>query len=99
MSKPLQQDHYKVKPIKEVDEKGDYLLGRGAQINTKNRFLKDEITREHVEGIDDWDVINPRTVYLEQNSKTIVNKSIAMPETCMNTGATAQGLILNKRLL
>ncbi len=70
----MQQDHYKVKPKTEVDEKGDYLLGRGAQINTKNRFLKDEITREHIEGIDDWEVINPRTIYLEQNSKTIVNK-------------------------
>jgi DNA repair photolyase len=74
MSKPLQQDHYKVKPKTDVDEKGDYLLGRGAQINTKNRFLKDEITREHIEGIDDWETINPRTLYLEQNSKTIVNK-------------------------
>ena len=25
-----------------------YLKGRGAQYNTKNRFLKDEIVREHV---------------------------------------------------
>jgi hypothetical protein len=47
-----------------------YLQGRGAQINTKNRFLKDETTREHIEGIDVWEESNVPTVYLEQESKT-----------------------------
>lgn len=73
MPSKLQQDHYKVSATKK-DEESQYLQGRGAQINTKNRFLKDEITREHVEGIDDWSEINSPTQYLEQQSKTIVNK-------------------------
>jgi DNA repair photolyase len=83
MSEKLQQDHYKVKPKDHVPENsGDisngegtsYLQGRGAQFNTKNKFLKNEITREHIEGIDDWDDPNSQTIYLEQESKTIVNK-------------------------
>jgi DNA repair photolyase len=56
-------------------EKEDtYLRGRGAQINTVNRFLKNKQVREHVEGIDDWADPNLPTQYLEQDAKTIVNK-------------------------
>ena len=51
-----------------------YLKGRGAQINTKNRFLKNERTREHIEGIDDWTEANEATQYIEQEAKSIVNK-------------------------
>jgi DNA repair photolyase len=87
MSEKLKQDHFKVTPKKHginestiptdesKPEKPDqYLQGRGAQFNTKNRFLKDERTREHIEGIDDWSEDNTPTQYLEQESKTIVNK-------------------------
>ena len=71
----LKQDHFKVSIKKENEEQpANYLAGRGAQFNTKNRFLKDEKTREHIEGIDDWEVSNIPTQYLEQESKTIVNK-------------------------
>ena len=73
MSEKLKQDHYKVS-AKEKEEAEQYLQGRGAQFNTKNRFLKDERTREHVEAIDDWSEDNTPTQYLEQFSKTIVNK-------------------------
>lgn len=66
-------DPYKFKP-KNKEEPDQYLQGRGAQINTKNRFLKDELTREHIEGIDDWSEDNTPTQYIEQLSKTIVNK-------------------------
>lgn len=72
MSK-LKQDHYKVKPASQ-EEVTQYLQGRGAQINTPNRFLKDRRTREHVEGIDDWSEENISTQYLEQEAKSIVNK-------------------------
>jgi DNA repair photolyase len=51
-----------------------YLKGRGAQINTRNRFLRDEATREHAEGIDDWEIANTATQYIEVESKSIVNK-------------------------
>ena len=86
MSNPLQQDHYKLSPkkhgdLKNTPEQGNekssteqYLQGRGAQFNTKNKFLKDERTREHIEGIDDWSEENVSTQYLEQESKSIVNK-------------------------
>jgi hypothetical protein len=73
MSEKLKQDHYKVK-VKDQEENSQYLQGRGAQINTKNKFLKNEKTKEHVESIDDWEESNVPTQYLEQESKTIVNK-------------------------
>lgn len=73
MSEKLQQDHTPVAP-KEKEESIQYLQGRGAQFNTKNRFLKDEKTKEHIEGIDDWSEDNIPTHYIEQESKTIVNK-------------------------
>lgn len=50
------------------------ITGRGAKFNTKNRFHKDEITREHVEGIDDWTITDIPTQYIEQEAKSIVNK-------------------------
>ncbi len=51
-----------------------YLKGRGAQINTKNRFITNQAVREHIEGIDDWTESNEATVYLEDHAKSIVNK-------------------------
>lgn len=53
---------------------GGYLKGRGAQINTVNRFLKNSRAKEHIVAIDDWTEENPATVYLEDNAKSIVNK-------------------------
>jgi len=85
MSEKLKQDHLKLTPKKgqtsddhhdneSLREPNQYLQGRGAQFNTKNKFLNNEITREHIEGIDDWTDDNTPTQYLEQESKTIVNK-------------------------
>jgi len=85
MSEKLKQDHLRIMPQKPEplnDTRNDdslsgsnqYLQGRGAQFNPKNRFLKNETTREYVEGIDDWTEENSATQYLEQESKTIVNK-------------------------
>lgn len=73
MNDKLQQDHFKV-AVTNKEESDQYLQGRGAQFNTKNRFLKNENTREHIEGIDDWSEDNTPTQYLEQESRTIVNK-------------------------
>ncbi|HMF72832.1 MAG TPA: PA0069 family radical SAM protein [Flavitalea sp.] len=56
------------------DQAASYHKGRGAQINTKNRFLKQETVKEHVEGIDDWTESNIATQYIEQEAKSIVNK-------------------------
>ena len=73
MSDKLQQDHHKVKPT-EHTQQVQYLQGRGAQFNTKNRFLKNEISKVHVEAVDDWEEKNLATQSIEQPSKTIVNK-------------------------
>ena len=51
-----------------------YIQGRGAQFNTHNRFSRDQQVREHPEGIDDWEQTVAPTQYLEQQSKSIVNK-------------------------
>jgi DNA repair photolyase len=69
----LKKDQVPVKAIKK-EEASQYLRGRGAQINTKNKFLKDSIGKDHIEGIDDWTESNVATQYIEQESKSIVNK-------------------------
>ena len=51
-----------------------YKHGRGAQFNTKNKFIKNESTREHIEGIDEWEEADVKTQYIEVFPKTIVNK-------------------------
>ena len=59
------------------DEQQDgsaYLKGRGAQINTRNKFLKTEQVREHIESIDDWTEPNSSTQYLIETAKGIVNE-------------------------
>lgn len=71
--KNLQQDHNRIKP-EQKDEQDQYMTGRGAQINTKNRFLKNEIVKEHGECIDDWTEKNESTQYLEVEAKSLVNK-------------------------
>jgi len=55
-------------------DKNEYIKGRGAQFNTKNRFLQNERVQEQIESIDDWTEKHPTTIYLEDNAKTIVNK-------------------------
>ena len=81
MSEKLQQDHTPLSPQKKGEEE-HYLQGRGAQFNTKNRFLKDERTKEHIEAIDEWEEPNPATEYMEQEVKSIVNK-VESPDLSM----------------
>ena len=59
---------------KQQEETVQYHVGRGAQFNTKNKFLINEVSKEHIEAIDDWEDKTLPTVYLEQEVKTIVNK-------------------------
>ena len=95
MANQLRQDHFKIRskiqqpkdsPAAELqgsDEKAnEYLAGRGAQFNTKNRFLKNEQVKEHVEAIDDWETTNRSTEYFEQEVKSIVNK-VESPDLSM----------------
>lgn len=52
----------------------NYIKGRGAQINTPNKFHKDELSREHEEGIDEWIEAGGKTQYIEQEARSIVNR-------------------------
>ena len=56
------------------EEYDDYKKGRGAQINTKNKFIINERVREHVEGIDDWIEPDVQTQFIDVYAKSIVNK-------------------------
>ncbi|MBS1730986.1 MAG: PA0069 family radical SAM protein [Bacteroidetes bacterium] len=67
--------HPNAKPLPEKKKETDhYIEGRGAQLNTKNRFLIHESTRENVEAIDEWELSDIHTKYIEQEAKSIVNK-------------------------
>lgn len=52
----------------------EYLKGRGAQLNTSNRFLKQSYSEEHIEGIDIPLLENEKTQFLFEHPKNIVNK-------------------------
>ncbi|MBC7388022.1 MAG: PA0069 family radical SAM protein [Opitutaceae bacterium] len=53
------------------------IKGRGAQMNTKNKFLKREFVIEHLEGIDEEFVENPKTTYFIDSPKQILNKIVS----------------------
>ncbi len=58
----------------EEDNIDTYKKGRGAQFNTKNKFIINERTQEHIEGIDDWIESTVQTQFIDIFPKTIVNK-------------------------
>lgn len=54
--------------------KKEYIKGRGSQLNTDNRFLKNSIVQEHQEGIDEELIENHKTKLYFETPKKIVNK-------------------------
>ncbi|TWR29825.1 PA0069 family radical SAM protein [Mucilaginibacter pallidiroseus] len=56
-------------------ENPEYFKGRGAQVNTQNRFLKDKYVKEHIEGLDEELLENTCTQIFEETSKNIVSLS------------------------
>ena len=80
MNKSLPQDHCKVQV---QQQEAAYLQGRGAQINTPNKFLKNTIDKKYIEAIDDWSINNLKTQYIEQQASTIVNK-VESPDVRMS---------------
>lgn len=57
------------------EEEGEpYKKGRGAQVNTPNKFLKQETSREHIEAVDDWEDPAIPTQFIEVEAKSLVNK-------------------------
>lgn len=55
-------------------EKEQLEKGRAAQFNPRNRFLKNSYVQEFSEGIDDWEEESPKTTFIFDENKTIVNK-------------------------
>ena len=55
-------------------DKTGYKKGRGAQFNTRNKFLKTETVRQHAEAVDEWVDEDVKTSYLDIYPKSIVNK-------------------------
>ena len=60
----------------------NFVKGRGAQFNPKNKFLKGSYVQEHVEGIDDWEQEERKTEYIFDDSRTLVNK-VTSPDVGM----------------
>jgi DNA repair photolyase len=56
----------------EVDD--TYLKGRGAQLNTHNRFEKQTVGVFHIEGVDEEEGLGGKTQYIPTHPKTIINK-------------------------
>ena len=53
---------------------GNFIKGRGAQLNTKNPFAKNSYVEEHLEAIDELMTENSPTEYIEEFPKKVVNK-------------------------
>ena len=52
----------------------DTIKGRGAQLNPRNLFLKNEFVTEHIEGIDEEIVPGEKTQYFSEYPNKIINK-------------------------
>ncbi len=53
----------------------DFFKGRGAQVNTQNKFLKNKYVPEHIEGLDIPFIENSKTLFFEESPKKIVSES------------------------
>lgn len=53
----------------------EFFKGRGAQVNTHNKFLKSKYIADHEEGIDEFMLENTATQLFEEHPKNIVSKS------------------------
>jgi DNA repair photolyase len=52
----------------------DYFKGRGAQIKSENKFLKAQYVTDHIEGLDEPLLENPKTQIFEETAKKILNR-------------------------
>ena len=51
-----------------------YFKGRGAQVNPNNKFLKNQYSQEHIEGLDDGFLQKEKTEVIYTYPKTNINK-------------------------
>src|ERR1700710_2330109 len=57
------------------EENKEFFKGRGAQVNTHNKFLKNKYVLEHIEGLDEPLLENTATQIFEEHPKKIVSTS------------------------
>lgn len=57
------------------EENDAFFKGRGAQVNTHNKFLKNKYVLEHIEGLDEPLLENSATQLFEETPKRIVSES------------------------
>jgi DNA repair photolyase len=57
------------------EENGELFKGRGAQVNTHNKFLKNKYVLAHIEGLDEPLLENTATQLFEETPKKIVSES------------------------
>lgn len=57
------------------EDNPEYFKGRGAQVNTHNKFLKNKYVQEHIEGLDEPMLENSGTQIFEEHPKKIVSES------------------------
>ncbi|MEO3405831.1 PA0069 family radical SAM protein [Mucilaginibacter sp. CAU 1740] len=57
------------------EENPDFFKGRGAQVNTHNKFLKNSYVLDHIEGLDEPLLENSNTQLFEETPKKIVSES------------------------
>lgn len=60
----------------------EYFKGRGAQLKTANRFLKQHYVTEHIEGLDEEMLVAPTTQLFYEQAKRVVNK-VTSPDLSM----------------
>jgi len=57
------------------EENNEFFKGRGAQVNTHNKFLKNKYVLDHIEGLDEPMLENAWTQLFEETPKKIVSES------------------------
>jgi DNA repair photolyase len=57
------------------EDNPEFFKGRGAQVNTHNKFLKNKYVQDHMEGIDEPFIENSCTQIFEETPKKIVSES------------------------
>ncbi len=69
----------------------DYLKGRGAQMQSHNRFMKHEVVTEHIEGLDEPLITDEKTQVYIEHPKKMVNKVTSPDVGMMNSMNPYQG--------
>ena len=54
-------------------QNADYFKGRGAQVNTPNKFAAQRYVAEHIEGLDEEFLENSNTQLIDEHPKKIIS--------------------------